>query len=577
MSGPPVGQMSDRTGPMSPRPAPVRVLTELVRQVLVEPVRSGRLRSDGWPVGVRPPVVLGLTIYVLATVTTIVGGVLRRSLPPGDSAFGISPALFGVGVVMVVVLASLVTAASLHLGGVLGVVGLLPAPIAWASLLPYAQHPGEEAWLLVGTAALVSLAIWRRRHAFAWWEFPLVAAVIGAVTTGILLRVTGPALANDYFDVGVELVVLIMAVAILAVPLTAHAGAAVSEVAVSTARWLVELITRELPRRAYGPVLVIALVGAWGLTGWRWSRSVLPVGPHLVALLVAALVVVLTALIWLLAGPVGTGLEELIETFRPVALTLSIAATAPFVLSFIWGRFEYGLRPALLALGVDYIPGSLIDRLRLGDVLTTITAGYPVAVAVGAVLTVVALRRRRLPLAQLAGIATVLCAIRGAAEFGVPYLTVSLDDLSAVILLVATIAALGWLVRGQLGPRRLEAVAVAVLIALAVTSRDLLADPLAWLLQSAGGVLVIIGLLWTLLTFAGDANVDSAAAPRPARALALVAYLSVAAVIAAFDALAVTFAIDLDRFVRIGMEVFGTALLIAAIWSVLGRARLERG
>ena len=46
--------------------------------------------------------------------------------------------------------------------------------------------------------------------------------------------------------------------------------------------------------------------------------------------------------------------------------------------------------------------------------------------------------------------------------------------------------------------------------------------------------------------------------------------------IAASDAVAVTFAVDLDRFVRLGVEVIGTGLLVTGLWAVLSTAGRNR-
>lgn len=54
--------------------------------------------------------------------------------------------------------------------------------------------------------------------------------------------------------------------------------------------------------------------------------------------------------------------------------------------------------------------------------------------------------------------------------------------------------------------------------------------------------------------------------------LVTIAYLAIAMTVTAFDQLAVTLAIDLDRFVLIGAQVFGTALLATGVWSVLNAA-----
>lgn len=58
-------------------------------------------------------------------------------------------------------------------------------------------------------------------------------------------------------------------------------------------------------------------------------------------------------------------------------------------------------------------------------------------------------------------------------------------------------------------PLRLVGLPVALLICLAISQRELLADPLGLMLGGTTGALLAFGLIWALLTGAEDANVDS--------------------------------------------------------------------
>ena len=44
---------------------------------MIKPIREGRLRSGGWPYGLRPVVVLGLTAFAAAGVLVLTGSTIR--------------------------------------------------------------------------------------------------------------------------------------------------------------------------------------------------------------------------------------------------------------------------------------------------------------------------------------------------------------------------------------------------------------------------------------------------------------------------------------------------------------------
>lgn len=571
------------------RPSPLavtgRLIKELFLRVLVDPVRSGRLRGDGWPRGVRPLVGIGLAVYLVTVGLALVAGPLRRALPPGDAAFGIPPGLFGIMIMITLALLPLLCAASLHAPWYLRLVGLL-APIVLAlGFARMADRPDQLLWPGLALAALIVFSCWRWFGRWAWWEYVVLLALVGAGTIASLWLLVRPALARGTVDVGFESVMVLMAVGVFALPFTVVSGAALAEVALSSASWLVELVSRRISPRALTVLVALLVPAALIMVAVRWSTSIVPPLPKLIGLSFGGAVVGLTWFGWLLvdllidrrelaAGRAAAGdtrLAQLPAPFRTLTLVLGSAVVAPFMINWVWARAEYGLAPLLREAGIAYLPGNLTDRLGLPNL--ALPAGFALATTAGLVLAGVAVHRRQRGLAELAAVGALLCLVRLLITVEVPFLTVTLDDLAAVVIMVTVIIAAGWVVRRRLSPVRAEAVALALVLGLAITVRELIADPLGWLLGGTGGALMIIGLVWGLLTGAAEANEDSPRFPRPARALALIGYFATAMAITAFDQLAVTFAVDLDRFALVGSDLLGTALLLTGLWAVIAAAR----
>jgi len=562
----------------------------VVQHVIVEPVSQGRLRRRGWPDGLSPVVVLGLVIYLLAAVATVANGPIRRALPSGDSAIGVSPVLYPIALVVAVVLTTLLTTAALRAPLLLRVAGLVAPTTLWFSIANYANAPVNPLVPVIALLVLVALVVWRARTPFAWWEFTVVLAVIGATTLWLTWEITIPAVRGGYLDSGLAALVVLFAVGVFAVPVTVSAGAAVSEVAFTTALWLPELLSRHLrPQTVRWCVAALAVV-ALVVVGWRWAGGVLPLRARTVSLLVALVVLLVSWAVWRALdawfdrSPAGspewgpfvpdTWPEHLLPGFRGTTLAVAVVMSAPFMINIIWSRAEYGLQSSLAVLDIHYVPLSLQDRLGLGWLGTSFTDGLWPALLLCVVLTVINVRQRRRGAAELVAIMGLLALLKALAAAGVWFTAIGMDDFALAGLLVVLAVLLVRVVRSAHGSRSLgaqqwEDLAAALLLAVAVGARDVLADPLSLVFGTIGGGLVFLGLAWTLLTGAEDANGHSRRFPQPARVLAVVAYLSTAAALTAFDSLAVDFQVDLERFALNGAEICGTALVVAGLWSVL--------
>ena len=49
--------------------------------LITTPIRDGRLRDTGWPVGLRPIVVVGVVAFALAVLLMLLAPVIRAALP----------------------------------------------------------------------------------------------------------------------------------------------------------------------------------------------------------------------------------------------------------------------------------------------------------------------------------------------------------------------------------------------------------------------------------------------------------------------------------------------------------------
>lgn len=573
---------------MGTRPPVLRRVVDLVVSVVdravLEPVRTGRLRSDGWPVGLRTVVTVVLVLYGLLALVTVAGSWVRRALPAGSSLLGIAPELLGVATAVTALLAAIVATAGLHAPAALRVAGLMAPLLLWSSQVWLATQPGQLLWAASGLVALVLLNVLRAGRRFVWWELLVAVLVVGGVTLANLVTVVRPAVEAGTSDPSLLVVMTVMSVGALGLGYTVTSGAAVSEVAMSTSAWFVEQLSRRFPHRTQIAVVVVLGVLAWAGLLLALRGSAVPSARVAGGVLLSVSLLAFMLLCWLLldsiidrrdlrAGsrPGSTELDDIADAFQQLAVGVGLALAAPHAANMVWGNLERGLRLPLSLLGVDYTPTSLAARYAgtpLGW-LSLELLGPVLAVVLCVVVVVRATLARRRGTAELALVVGLFCAVFGLEVLGVPFVAADLDTLATATLAIVTLFGGWWLLTGRLTTPRLHAVGVATLLAGAISARDLLSDPLGWLLGSAGGALLVLGLLWNLLTGADQANGDSRRFPRASRTLAIVGYLTVAMLVAASDALAVSFDVDLDRFVELGARVIGTALLATATWAVL--------
>lgn len=601
-SGPPQAGAPASGAPHRPRqPWPSRqsgvlrggaeVLVALVDRVLVDPVREGRLRASGWPRGLAAIIGCCLVLYGVLAVVTITGPVLRQALPAGASAFGIAPDLLTAAMAATAFLAALLVTGAMHAPVGLKLTGLAAPLLFFSAQAQLADTVDQQVVSGVALLVLVAFQLLRWGRPFAWWDFVVNLAVVAAATVWNLATIVRPALAAGRSDASFLVVMTVISVGVLGLGYAVTSGAATAEVAFTSSVWFVEFTGRRFGRRVSVAVVAFVAVLAWAGVLWRLTHAPLPGWLYGVQILLAAGVVGLSWGCWVLidratdarAQRVGrpasdTDVGDLTDAFRPLAFWTGIALAAPQALNIVWGNLERGLWLGLRAAGVEYVPGDLVTRLALGadTARGLIVAGYLVAVLLCLAALIGGYRRGLRGQASLAGVLAVFALLATLTRAGVPLTGPGLDTLSAAMVLISTGVAVVWQLSGRLTVPRGRAIGVALLLSAAVLGRDLVADPIGALLGGSGGVLLVFGLLWALLTGAGDANGDSPSFPRAARALLIVGWLTLTMLIAATDAVAVTFAVDLDRFVRAGVEIIGTGLLAAGLWAVLTVAGRRR-
>lgn len=575
-----------------------RIVATVVRRVVVDQVRTGRLRREDWPPGLTPVVVIALVVYAVALGLVLAARWLRATLPTASYG-GFPTVLTPLMVILVVVVCALVTTASLHGPMLLRLVGLLLPLVlllAWMSLITDVAGIG---WPLLCWLVLAGFAGWRWFCTFAWWEYVVVQLVIAAGAAVALGLGWQTNQARGYGDPGSLVLAGTEALAFVALPTTMAAGMALSEVALTTSVWLVEVTSVQTRHRATRIGLLAALaVVAMSSVVWSAWRASLPWPQHLLDLAMMAGIGLVSWLSWLavdriadrsqarLAGvarsegwpAADTRLHQLVEPSRPVALAAAIVFLLPTGILLVALPVRSGL--GNLA-GAWHLTGGVGWR-----VLTSLThltnstvraVGFGLAAVTALLAAIVAARATRRGRAELWAIIAIVCAATcsGYAGWLPVSLGSSLADLSALAVLLTLALLALWRVSGRLTERRAEAIAVALLLALAVSHRELLADPLGLVLGGTGGAMVVLGLVWNLLTGAEDANQDSRRFPRPARALALAASFALAMVVVAGDALLVVDQLHLDEFVTFGSDILGTALVLAGLCAVVAAARRD--
>ena len=256
----------------------------------------------------------------------------------------------------------------------------------------------------------------------------------------------------------------------------------------------------------------------------------------------------------------------------PIAAGLAVTL-APLVVTLLVTQilFAYGV-PLEAVVGAQAVVG----------LLTTSTAIAIVRLLVGLALVALSLflaRRGARTLPELLGgigVVTATVAVAGLLGLGDWLWT------SAGLTAIATLgcfALLGWFaIRRTLTIARVTGLTVALLLAAFFDQRDFVSDPLGAVLGFTGVAFVLFGFMWSFLTGGGGANKTSPKFPRPSRVLLFLANSVFGVTVLAFTALARNpdASINLGVFAGIGDQLFGTALLVGALLSVLSAVFADR-
>ncbi|MEN9620648.1 MAG: hypothetical protein RL499_841 [Actinomycetota bacterium] len=571
-------------------------LVRFWRGLIVTPIRHGRLRDTGWPSGLRPVVVVGIVAFCLGVVIIVAAGAIRAISPVsasvGESVLSLPRLMLPTIFWLVIVSLGLMQTAALHTRRRTAVVltfmtSLIVLFIGSLDLGTddaggAAVTPGK-AVSVIAVLALIAIVVLRRRSTFAWWEFPLVVAVIG-VSSVLSLGRSAAQSAPYGIDFGPSSASLVMStLGQLAVPAALAAGVAVAEFAIVAAMSAVAAVHRPsadggqpLARRAIPVVLVVVFVL---VAGWRIVEVVIGMaaefGPEITLTHIPLSVGIVAAMIglWVLIGRVRRSrvvvaddvLAQSDPVMLPIAAALSITL-APLVITLL-------IVQILSAWGGE---GPVVDALRaLADLVRGTAALVIVRSVVGVALIVLALvvaRRgtRGLPeLFAVVGLVTLVSVLPMVLTEAPLW---SQSALASVIALGTLVLAGVLAVRRVLTARRLALLTVALLLSAAVVWRELLSDPVSVIIGAGGVALVLFGFVWGFVTDADVTHGESAAYPRASRVMLFLANAVFGITVLAFGALArdIGAGINLDGFAQFGDELLGTALILAvvgAVWS----------
>jgi hypothetical protein len=580
-----------------------RIGTALARfwsGLISTPIRDGRLRDTGWPAGLRPVVIVGVVAFSVAVLLILLAPAIRSAAPlsvtVGATVLSLPRLVLPTIFWLIILSIALVQSAALHLRARTTVVltGMTVLVLLFLGSLDLGADgtggvgvtPGKVVSIVVAVA-LVTLTVVRHRRGFAWWEFPLVLALVAAAAIVALGRSAQQSAAFG-LDFGPPTASLVMSsIGQLAVPAALAAGVAVAEFAITASTAAVGAL-QKAPAPASAPtsppvpaavraVPVLLLVAFLLVAAWRVAELVLALLLDVGAALdprdlplSAAIVGVVALLWWALArargdsaARISTVMSHLDTVAFPVAVALTVTL-APVVALLLFVQ-------VLTAWGVDPVAtgGALVlaDALRSSLALAVVRLGVGLGLIVLAVLLARRGRRGSPELLAAIGVMAILSAAPSVLESRLPW---SSPALAVVVALATIMLAIVLAARRRLAARPLALLLTALLLSAAAAWRDVLADPLSAVIGASGLALVLFGFVWGFLTDADVTHGDSRAYPRPTRVLLFLANAVFGVTVLAYGALArsVDAGIDLDAFAQFGDELLGTAVILAAVMAV---------
>jgi hypothetical protein len=553
---------------------------EFVTEVIVDPVRNGRVRDVDWPLGLRPVVAVALVGYVVAALLVLLSGPLREWVPlsaqSGTITLTLPRALVWIVLALTALSTTLAASGALHARPWFRwlTTWFVVIVMLFTSVPDLQDVPVSRILTTVACVALIVFVGLRGGRGFRWWEFVVIAGLIWGplIVTASVLTAVNRVAGFDFIPLLLSL--MLSSLGQLAIPAGLAAGAAVASFTVSSALWGAKVVRRVIGSGAV--YVVLALVALW-----RTADVVLGAGGFLDedganSILGAVLLLGLITASWVVLARIRSGrgtpsAQVMADRIDGLALlvaaftTTSLPATPLLVLAQV--AHAYGSEDAVVGV-----------LLALADVLTDSVTVFVVR-GVGALvliaLAVVQARRGRRTVPELmAAVGVAGALIAGAVLFGLP-LVWGQDALALIGALLALGVLLVSLVRGRLTGARATSVLVALLMSALFSYRDFVTDPIAFVLGFAGGAVVLFGFVWSFLTENGVANEDSPAYPRSARVQLVLANAVFAITVFAFLALARDPAatVSLGDLAEYGGQAFGDPLvasgLLLALWAAV--------
>ena len=556
-------------------------IAALVCRVIVEPVRSGRLRTADWPAGLLPVAVVGISAIIVAVLLTLASGLMRSllllTLLDVGRVVAIPRALDWLLFALTTLSLSLAMTGALHARAWLRWVmaGFSALVVLFPSVIGLDDAIAARYLALGGVALLIVVVAVRGGRGFRWWDFIVVGTLIGGSLIGSV-GIISTSVGQFGFDVAPSiLVITLTTLGNLATPSAVAAGAVMAELAVGTAAWTVGEVRRRIGLGAIVVILAVVLAWRWvDLVGLAGTAAAAPSLWAVYAGWATALIVIIGGgmlVIRRITPPDSSGhparptlrgvLDELSGITLPIAalLTINVLGTVLTVLSSVLTMFGAPM-PVTGILDVAY-------AFLVGDVAFRVAM---TATGIGAVVTGLVLARRGRPsiglLLLAVGTATLLLWIGQVVELP----DRGLDDaLAAAITLLGLAALVLALVRRSRGV--FASATTIVLIAALYAHREVLADPVAAIIGAAGVGAVLFGQVWGFLSGSGTANGDSARYPRPSRVLIVLGSTLFAITLLAASALwrDAEGIIPFDSFARVGDTIFGGAVVtVAALLAV---------
>lgn len=536
------------------------LLHQIVTRVVVEPVRTGSLRFRDW----TPQLVAIGIVAALSALASIVligmGGWLRATQPLSEHADVSLPVVaFAPMVIIACVTLTFLLAGLVQASWPFRIAAVLLAVSAFATVsfiaFGWRDYP-RSVPVMAAVVAFIVLALWRPKGA-TWW---LPSVVLLIVTTGFVLPLAlTPDQEIEFIVLGL-FTTMLAAAAVAPMIVVALAGV---EVALSTVVWVADLGGERLS----GTVArVVAGASALAAAAFLVFRLVSDPGADIRLLGGSALVTVGLLAAMIAWHRVTHDMEAVDVAHLPdAARTLLWAVAAIVGIGFFVSITIDNINSAFAAWTWGD-PNPLVQRFS--SYWAFIMRGLGALVAVGFAIRAWLRRQRRVFVVAIM-LSTIMAVAAGTSN---GWWARWWDQAGVAVAMIGftTVLIGAWAIGRRFTRERATQSLAMVGLSLTVALPDLVGDPVAALLGTAGAGAILFGLVWNMLTSADFANHDTPGFPRQARVLLLFGLALITLLQFALSSVvqAGALATVVTGATNIGTVQFGTALLIAA-WALL--------